>query len=71
MKIIILKKRVEFKMVIDNAKKKITHLINKYKRFFLKILNSANRKSKCPVNIEKSTNEGSLSADSDTFTKMT
>lgn len=60
-------------MVIDNAKKNHYwyHLTNKYKRFFLKILNSANRKSKCPVNIEKSTNEGSLSADSDTFTKMT
>lgn len=71
MKIIILKKRVEFKMVIDNAKKNHYwyHLINNYKIFFLNIMNSANRESKCPVNIEKSTNEGSLSADSDTFTK--
>lgn len=38
-------------------------------KIFFIILNSANRKSKCPVNIEKSTNEGSLSADKRYFYK--
>lgn len=61
-------------MVIGNAKQSTTGFTRSIntKDFFLNILNSANRESNCSVKIEdmfyffKSTNEGSLSADSDT-----